>query len=116
MRYDTLRDRKTGELLDARCAADMLARPFGGLDKVTFAHAVEEMEPAEVRRLLDLPSAPKEFGIAADLAASNMRAALLEAGISAEEVKSLSSGTLGAAEVKALLAKAAEVKPAGKVL
>jgi hypothetical protein len=113
MRYETLRDKVTGDLLDARCEADLKVQPFGGLDTITYAHAVEEIEPEEVRRLLNLPSLPKEFGVVVEEAASNLRAELMSAGLTAEDVKLIAGGKVGVVEMKALLAKAV---PAPKVL
>jgi len=109
VRYETLRDRKTGELLDARCAADVAQRPFGGLDKTTYVHAVENLDPDAVRKALGLKPLWDESGIAADAAASNMRAELMAAGLSAADVTLISTGKVGVAEMKALLAKAAPV-------
>ena len=102
MKYQTLRDRKTGALLDARCEADLLSRPFGGLDKVTFAWAEEELEPDDVRAELGLPAIVDELS---GPATSNLRAALLELGYTEAATLEIAAGKVaGKAELDALLA------------
>jgi hypothetical protein len=102
MKYQTLRDRKAGALLDARCEADLAIRPFGGLDKVTFAWAEEDLEPHEVRAQLGLPAIVDELS---GPATSNLRAALLDLGYTEAAVLDIAAGkVVGKAELDALLA------------
>jgi hypothetical protein len=102
MRYETLRDKMTGDLLDARCEADLAARPFGGLDKVTFAWAEEDLEPDDVRAQLGLPAIVDEL---AGPATSKLRAALLDLGYTDAAVLDIAAGkVVGKAELDALLA------------
>lgn len=92
MEYATLRDAKSGALVDARTPAEMIVHPYSAWDKAHFVHTKSEnLDPALVIKALGRESFEDAWGAAADVAAANMKAELLKVGYTEEQIKVVAS-------------------------
>ena len=92
MLYSTLRDTKTGKLVDARLPVDLATRPYSAWDKEHFAHAKsEDLDPVVVRKELGRETFEEAWGAAEADAAVRLKAELVKQGYTDAQIKTIIS-------------------------